>query len=716
MVNVFCVLDDVTMSVAAFDGRLTASASLLASEPRIGLDRRFPTHWQIWAGRLREACIAWAILLISVANSVALSTVWTGPTNGDFLSDANWSLGAPESGDTAIFNNNFNGNVAFSGAIDTQDLFLRNSTGTITFDVDPSGLGHLYRMSRFTIVGAAAGEMNQMAVASGDLESGIVLIGNADGANNNRVEVTGDGTYWKATGGTGGTAAIRGGSNGGSNSSLIISNGGRMESTTQTIIGLQGASNNELVVTGAGSQYANAQSISLGDNIAPEKPNQTNNQLKVLDGGFVTTRELIIGTTAKSPDNTVTVSGSGSRLNVRGGQQSPPTEGGQRHDIGRASSNNRLLVESGGVVDGNAIFLLGREATSLNNLLSINNGSLSGWGIEIRQGKVVIDHGSIEISRAFDNLAMQYFGGSLLAQTSQAEIDFRSGSLATVNANISNGSVFTVGDGSAASATYRMKQNVQTESNGTHTFANGLVLASNGVLSGGGNIVGNVSGSTGARVDVGASPGVVNVTGVWNNTGLEIRLELDNLAVSQVPGEQFDQLNITGQFTHGGTVTIDRSELVAPATAEQLKLIGWGSEAGLSTSTIVSFLGGSPLSYHFLSDGLYVTVEESAGTPGDYNSNGVVDAADYVVWRDNEGSNNTLPTNTLPGPIGLTHYNQWKANFGNSTASGASASSRVPEPAARALWFVGVACGVFRRRGKMQASFNYAADMCPMGA
>ncbi len=665
------------------------------------------------AWNLLVSAFAWSVVVLGTLNASAASTVWNGPVDGDFLSDMNWSLGAPQVGDSAIFNNNFNGGVTFSGSIDTLDLFLRNTTGSISFDVDPSSTGNLFRMSRFTIVGAAAAEANQMIVTSGELETGIVLIGNADGANGNRVEVTGSGTYWKATGGTGGTAAIRVGSNGGSNSSLVISNGGRMESTTQTIIGLQGASNNELIVTGGGSQYANTQSISLGDNIAPEKPNQTNNQLKVLNGGFVTTRELIIGTTAKSPDNTVTVSGIGSRLNVRGGQQSPPTEGGQRHDIGRASSNNRLLVENGGVVDGNAIFLLGREATSLNNLLSISDGSLSGWGVEIKQGKVVIDQGSIEISRAFDNLALQYLGGSLLAETNQAEIDFRSGSLATVNANIVNGSAFMIGNGDPTSATYRMKRNVQTGGNGTHTFAGGMALASNGILSGDGNIVGNVSGSAGAMVQVGASPGLINVTGNWNNSGIGIALELDDLADSLVPGEQFDQLSITGLFTHGGTVTIDRSELVAPATAQQLKLIGWGSQAGLSTSTAVSFLGGGPLTYNFLSDGLYVTVPASSGIAGDYNNNGVVDAADYVVWRNNEGTNNTLPNNTISGPIGQLHYNQWRANFGKPPASGAtlpdSSIATVPEPA---TWLLGIdlaACGALRRRDKICLSTRSAA-------
>jgi hypothetical protein len=631
--------------------------------------------------------LACTIFLFGAADAAAVSTVWNGPDIGDFLADANWSLGAPESGDTAIFNNNFNGTVAFSDSVDTLDLFLRNSAGMITFDVDPTSSGNSYRMSRFTIVGAAAGEANHLVAASGDLETGIVLIGNANGANNNRVEVIGAGTYWKATGGPAGTAAIRVGSNGGSNSALVISNGGRMESTTQTIIGLQGASNNELIVTGSSSQYANAQSISLGDNIAAEIPNQTNNQLKVLDGGFVTTRELIVGTTAKSPDNTVTVSGPGSRLNVRGGQQSPPTEGGQRHDIGRASSNNRLMIENGGVVDGNAIFLLGREATSVNNLLSVQNGSLSGWGIEIRQGKVLIDEGSIEISRAFDNLAMQYLGGSLLAETNQAVIEFRSGNVATVNANVNNGSVFTVGDGSATSATYRMKRNIQTGDNGTHTFTNGLALSSNGVLSGDGNVVGNVSGSSGAQVQVGASPGLVNVTGNWNNTGLGISLELDNLAGSIVPGEQFDQLKISGLFTHGGMVTIDRSQLVAPATAQQIKLIGWGSQTGMSSSTAVSFIGGSPLAHSFLTDGLYVTVPAAGGLPGDYSQDGSVDAADYVMLRKTGGTPDD--------------FNTWRTNFGRTAGGGSLADTRasVPEPATWGLG-LGLPALVRRRRRK----------------
>jgi hypothetical protein len=89
---------------------------------------------------------------------------------------------------------------------------------------------------------------------------------------------------------------------------------------------------------------------------------------------------------------------------------------------------------------------------------------------------------------------------------------------------------------------------------------------------------------------------------------------------------------------------------------------------------------------------IYDLLEASpASLAGDYNDNGVVDAADYVVWRDNSGTNNTLPNNSLPGPIGPAHYDQWRANFGRTAAGGPGGlAAGVPEPCSMAL----VACGV----------------------
>ena len=51
---------------------------------------------------------------------------------------------------------------------------------------------------------------------------------------------------------------------------------------------------------------------------------------------------------------------------------------------------------------------------------------------------------------------------------------------------------------------------------------------------------------------------------------------------------------------------------------------------------------------------------------GDYNNNGVVDAADYVVWRNNQGTSNALPNDPIGGMIGAAQYNQWRAHFGQT--------------------------------------------------
>jgi hypothetical protein len=69
---------------------------------------------------------------------------------------------------------------------------------------------------------------------------------------------------------------------------------------------------------------------------------------------------------------------------------------------------------------------------------------------------------------------------------------------------------------------------------------------------------------------------------------------------------------------------------------------------------------------------------------GDYNQNGTVDAADYVVWR-NSGGATTLPNRdpSITGPVSAADYNAWRARFG-STAGAGAALAAVPEPTALA--------------------------------
>ena len=62
--------------------------------------------------------------------------------------------------------------------------------------------------------------------------------------------------------------------------------------------------------------------------------------------------------------------------------------------------------------------------------------------------------------------------------------------------------------------------------------------------------------------------------------------------------------------------------------------------------------------------------EEATALPGDFNMDGSVDAADYVVWRKNN--------------LGMEQFNLWRANFGMTGGGGASSglggANAVPEP------------------------------------
>ena len=59
----------------------------------------------------------------------------------------------------------------------------------------------------------------------------------------------------------------------------------------------------------------------------------------------------------------------------------------------------------------------------------------------------------------------------------------------------------------------------------------------------------------------------------------------------------------------------------------------------------------------------------AVGLPGDFNNNGVVDAADFTVWRDNLGLSVALPNDTTPGEVTWADYDLWVSNFGATAAS-----------------------------------------------
>lgn len=94
----------------------------------------------------------------------------------------------------------------------------------------------------------------------------------------------------------------------------------------------------------------------------------------------------------------------------------------------------------------------------------------------------------------------------------------------------------------------------------------------------------------------------------------------------------------------------------------------------------------------------------AAGVSGDYSGDGVVDAADYTVWRDNlDGDASALANGSRdPGNNGVVNnadYEFWKTNFGGGSGGGSSLSgAAVPEPGTFALILLVMVVPVLQRQ------------------
>ena len=106
----------------------------------------------------------------------------------------------------------------------------------------------------------------------------------------------------------------------------------------------------------------------------------------------------------------------------------------------------------------------------------------------------------------------------------------------------------------------------------------------------------------------------------------------------------------------------------------------------------------------FTDDGSPIAAGDTGpvGLPGDYNEDGVIDAADYTVWRDNLG--NTIPNDPTGDVASDADYDYWKAHFGETTPPGSGAitsPTAVPEPTTLGLLAAGggaLAFGYRRRK------------------
>ncbi|HEY3393417.1 MAG TPA: hypothetical protein VGK58_11970, partial [Lacipirellulaceae bacterium] len=197
------------------------------------------------------------------------------------------------------------------------------------------------------------------------------------------------------------------------------------------------------------------------------------------------------------------------------------------------------------------------------------------------------------------------------------------------------------------------------------------------------------------QADVGV---IVENRGLFENSGPDVgrnevqefvqtatgafRIELEGTTASK-----YDQLLVDSTAHLGGSLQLILGGGYVPVAGDTLDII---SAAGGVTGTFANVIQPAGMPTNVIFSVVYqptlvqLIAVQGDPVPGDYNADGTVDAADYVVWRKTDG--------TQPG------YNLWRANFGRTTASAsASSTANIAVPEANCLVLALMGLGVLSR-------------------
>ncbi len=480
-----------------------------------------------------------------------------------------------------------------AAVFDTVGMVGSNSSGNAVFITGEASAWS----NRGALNVGISGSYNQLAIGGGGRVFNVLsAIGVNSAARSNAVVVTGAGSVWSNAG------VLSLGSNGGYNQ-LVISNSGAVFNPV-AILGVNPAGEqNTALITGAGSVWNNGASLMVGSN-------SCFNQMIVSAGGTVLNPLATIGVSSAARTNTVLVTGAGSVWSNSG----PLT-------VGSGGSFNQLIITNRGVVlSTNAV--IGANATASNNLVLVtgagslwsnpsfltvgNTGSLAqlvirdvatvlatactiGANASSTNNRLVVEGGALwitnasatatlDIRRGTNQLSGGSMGTDLLRLTNVLGFfEFNGGTLRAGAATVTNGALFTVGNGASA-ATYNLGGAVP----GMHAFANGLRIAGNATLTGNGTISGTVTVAVGGTFAPGSSVGKI----VLSNApalqgGLAMEVSKSGATLTN------DQIQVAGTLAYGGSLTVTKLGPTALSAGDSFPLFSASSYSGALSSIVL---------------------------------------------------------------------------------------------------------------------------------
>jgi T5SS/PEP-CTERM-associated repeat protein len=201
------------------------------------------------------------------------------------------------------------------------------------------------------------------------------------------------------------------------------------------------------------------------------------------------------------------------------------------------------------------------------------------------------------------------------------------------------------------------------------------------------------------RVEPGNSAGVLTVTGDFTQAN-DGKLVVE--VAGTTAGSQYDQLVIGGAIALDGVVEVVFDEDFVPQVGNRFEIITTAEPIGANKFAGASLPGlpeGMDWGIHYEPN----VVALAISIPGDYSGNGVVDAADYTVWRNSLGQTGVFLAADGDGDdvVDADDYDFWKMHFGETVGGGSAGASpsqyAVPEPGALLYLLCGMIAATIRR-------------------
>jgi T5SS/PEP-CTERM-associated repeat protein len=409
------------------------------------------------------------------------------------------------------------------------------------------------------------------------------------------------------------------------------------------------------VVVGAGATWVNSGEILVG--------RQGSASLAIQQDGMVDVAQDVV----LYPDGVLTLQQGGALFT---GNVSFQGAGGQFDWTGgwlRLTGAGGLTIGAAGLF-GSTLLLDPNRTLSVDETLTVETGAmlvstnqLEAGMVDVASGGQLFAHGALDAGAA--NVAA---GGQL----------FLGGALQDFGAGLTNhgDTVFmqtTVVEGPVTNA------------------ADGIITAIgdvtfNDLVDGPGGFYGAGTITFAGGMSPGASPASVSFeSDVAFAASATLSIELGGAEL----GTQFDSLQIAGTALLDGTLAVSLIDDFVPGFGATFEILTAAAGiTGTFADVLLPELAGSldwEVVYGLNSLLLAVVL------PGDFNGDGAVDAADYVVWRKSDGT-----------PEG---YNTWLANFGNTASGSGSADdmnrdfASVPEPASSVLLGFAVLASMLHR-------------------